>query len=194
MLVYSHLSHVYGQGSSIYTTYLFRCADSYEGTYQRWQKLKAAGAEQIVAVGGTIIGALIGGRIARKATEAEIASRERVVFHPDRYAAYLPLFRKAGLILLAQVGDRIPEVSDFDDFEDLSTVVFLIGSPETAEAVACFVNSWQPIGADGQVHSTPEQREETADAFETLRDLMRADLGCKPIAPLANAPSAPSAR
>ena len=54
MIVYSHLSHVYGQGSSIYTTYLFRCADSYEKTSQRWQRIKAAGAEQIVAFGGTI--------------------------------------------------------------------------------------------------------------------------------------------
>jgi alkyldihydroxyacetonephosphate synthase len=54
MIVYTHLSHVYGQGSSIYTTYLFRCADSYEETSRRWQKIKAAGAEQIVAFGGTI--------------------------------------------------------------------------------------------------------------------------------------------
>ena len=54
MIVYSHLSHVYGQGSSIYTTYLFRCGDSYEETSRRWQKIKAAGAEQIVAFGGTI--------------------------------------------------------------------------------------------------------------------------------------------
>ena len=52
--VYTHLSHVYGQGSSVYTTYLYRFADSYEGTMQRWRKLKAAGAEQTVACGGTI--------------------------------------------------------------------------------------------------------------------------------------------
>jgi alkyldihydroxyacetonephosphate synthase len=52
--VYTHLSHVYGQGSSIYTTYLFRYAGCYEATLQRWQKLKAAGAQQIVAHGGTI--------------------------------------------------------------------------------------------------------------------------------------------
>jgi alkyldihydroxyacetonephosphate synthase len=52
--VYTHLSHVYGQGSSIYTTYLFRLGDSYETGMQRWQKLKKAGAEQIVTHGGTI--------------------------------------------------------------------------------------------------------------------------------------------
>jgi alkyldihydroxyacetonephosphate synthase len=51
---YTHLSHVYGQGSSIYTTYLFRCSDQPEVSYQRWLKLKTAGAKAIVASGGTI--------------------------------------------------------------------------------------------------------------------------------------------
>ena len=51
---YTHLSHVYGQGSSIYTTYVYRFGDSYEQALERWRKLKAAGAEQIVASGGTI--------------------------------------------------------------------------------------------------------------------------------------------
>lgn len=52
--VYTHLSHVYGQGSSIYSTYVFRYDESYEKTHQRWEKLKRAGATQIVASGGTI--------------------------------------------------------------------------------------------------------------------------------------------
>ena len=52
--VYTHLSHVYSQGSSIYTTYLFRCADSYAATLERWKKLKTAGARKIVSCGGTI--------------------------------------------------------------------------------------------------------------------------------------------
>jgi alkyldihydroxyacetonephosphate synthase len=51
---YTHLSHVYGQGSSIYTTYVYRFGNSYQQALQRWHKLKAAGAEQIVACGGTI--------------------------------------------------------------------------------------------------------------------------------------------
>ena len=51
---YTHLSHVYGQGSSIYTTYLFRLGDSYQQGMDRWVKLKKAGADQIVAHGGTI--------------------------------------------------------------------------------------------------------------------------------------------
>ena len=52
--IYTHLSHVYSQGSSIYTTYIFRCADSYQATLQRWQRLKKAGANAIVSCGGTI--------------------------------------------------------------------------------------------------------------------------------------------
>jgi alkyldihydroxyacetonephosphate synthase len=54
VLVYSHLSHVYSQGSSIYSTFLFRCADSYSKTLLRWQKIKTAGALEIVKQGGTI--------------------------------------------------------------------------------------------------------------------------------------------
>jgi alkyldihydroxyacetonephosphate synthase len=52
--VFTHLSHIYSQGSSIYTTYLFRCADSYEKTLARWQKLKAAASAEIVRHVGTI--------------------------------------------------------------------------------------------------------------------------------------------
>lgn len=52
--VYTHLSHVYGQGCSAYSTYLFRTADTYDATFARWQKLKAAGAKQIVKHQGTI--------------------------------------------------------------------------------------------------------------------------------------------
>jgi alkyldihydroxyacetonephosphate synthase len=51
---FTHLSHFYSQGSSIYTTYIFRCGNSYDETHARWKKLKAAGAEAIVRFGGTI--------------------------------------------------------------------------------------------------------------------------------------------
>lgn len=51
---FTHLSHMYGQGSSVYTTYVFRCGNTYEETQARWEKLKAAGAEAIVRFGGTI--------------------------------------------------------------------------------------------------------------------------------------------
>lgn len=51
---FTHLSHMYGQGSSVYTTYIFRCGNTYDETLARWKKLKAAGAEAIVRHGGTI--------------------------------------------------------------------------------------------------------------------------------------------
>lgn len=52
--VYTHLSHVYGQGCSVYTTYIFACKDSFEATHAYWQDIKSAGAEATVAQGGTI--------------------------------------------------------------------------------------------------------------------------------------------
>ncbi|MFT7287859.1 MAG: alkyldihydroxyacetonephosphate synthase, partial [Halieaceae bacterium] len=52
--VYTHLSHVYSQGCSLYTTYVFRCAEDYRETLQRWKRIKTAGAKMIVACGGTI--------------------------------------------------------------------------------------------------------------------------------------------
>ncbi|EDY86572.1 alkyldihydroxyacetonephosphate synthase, putative [gamma proteobacterium HTCC5015] len=52
--VFTHLSHLYPQGSSAYTTYIYRCADSYAGTLQRWKKLKKAASETVVEHGGTI--------------------------------------------------------------------------------------------------------------------------------------------
>lgn len=52
--VFTHLSHFYGQGSSIYTTYVFRTGDDYADTLQRWEKLKTSTSELIVKHGGTI--------------------------------------------------------------------------------------------------------------------------------------------
>lgn len=52
--VFTHLSHVYPQGSSIYTTYIFRCSASYEETLARWRQMKQAASDALVAGGGTI--------------------------------------------------------------------------------------------------------------------------------------------
>lgn len=52
--VFTHLSHFYAQGSSIYTTYLFRCGETYEETLANWRKLKCAASQTVVAHGGTI--------------------------------------------------------------------------------------------------------------------------------------------
>jgi alkyldihydroxyacetonephosphate synthase len=53
-LVTTHLSHVYPQGSSVYSTFIFRLAPDYEASLARWRALKAAVSEAIVAAGGTI--------------------------------------------------------------------------------------------------------------------------------------------
>jgi alkyldihydroxyacetonephosphate synthase len=51
---FTHLSHVYRQGCSIYSTFVFRAAPSYEENIERWTRLKRAVSEAIVASGGTI--------------------------------------------------------------------------------------------------------------------------------------------
>ncbi|MCY1421034.1 hypothetical protein D9M71_366770 [compost metagenome] len=52
--VFTHLSHVYGEGSSIYTTYVFRPAASYAATLERWRRLKQAASQTIADNRGTI--------------------------------------------------------------------------------------------------------------------------------------------
>ena len=51
---FSHLSHVYGSGSSLYTTFVFRLADDPDATLERWRRLKRAAGDAIVGHGGTI--------------------------------------------------------------------------------------------------------------------------------------------
>jgi len=52
--VFTHLSHLYPHGSSIYTTYLYRIAADPEETLSRWQVLKRAASQAIVDCGATI--------------------------------------------------------------------------------------------------------------------------------------------
>lgn len=52
--VFTHLSHIYNDGCSIYTTYVFRLAEDPDETLARWSVLKKAASEAIVAHGGTI--------------------------------------------------------------------------------------------------------------------------------------------
>ncbi len=51
---FTHLSHLYPWGSSLYTTYLFRLAEDPEESLHRWRKLKDGASRAIVAQGGTI--------------------------------------------------------------------------------------------------------------------------------------------
>lgn len=54
VLSFTHLSHVYPTGSSIYTTYVFRIARDPAETLRRWQVLKAAASCAIVEMKATI--------------------------------------------------------------------------------------------------------------------------------------------
>jgi len=51
---YTHLSHVYPQGSSVYTTFVFRAASDFDAAHARWRALKDAASAAIAANGGTI--------------------------------------------------------------------------------------------------------------------------------------------
>jgi alkyldihydroxyacetonephosphate synthase len=51
---YSHLSHVYAQGSSVYTTFVFRIGADFDTAWARWTALKAAVSAAVVRHGGTI--------------------------------------------------------------------------------------------------------------------------------------------
>lgn len=52
--VFTHLSHLYTEGSSIYTTYVFRNGKDHEATWQAWQAMKSAASDVIAKQGGTI--------------------------------------------------------------------------------------------------------------------------------------------
>jgi alkyldihydroxyacetonephosphate synthase len=51
---YTHLSHFYPQGASVYTTFVYRLAGGFEADMARWQALKRGVSDAIVASGGTI--------------------------------------------------------------------------------------------------------------------------------------------
>jgi len=52
--IFTHLSHVYPSGSSIYTTYLFKLVEDPDENVIRWRAMKAAASQAIISTGGTI--------------------------------------------------------------------------------------------------------------------------------------------
>jgi len=54
VFVFSHLSHIYQHGASIYFTYLFRRSTDPEQTLHRWELIKTAASQSIISLGGTI--------------------------------------------------------------------------------------------------------------------------------------------
>lgn len=51
---FTHLSHMYRQGCSIYSTFVYRSAGDPQADLERWRRLKTRVSETIVALGGTI--------------------------------------------------------------------------------------------------------------------------------------------
>jgi len=51
---YTHLSHLYAQGASIHTTFIYRLAGDYDADLARWRQLKDRVSSAIVGCGGTI--------------------------------------------------------------------------------------------------------------------------------------------
>lgn len=51
---FTHLSHVYAQGSSVYSTFIFRSGDTPEETIARWKTFKQYAGDAIAKYGGTI--------------------------------------------------------------------------------------------------------------------------------------------
>lgn len=51
---FTHLSHVYRSGCSVYSTFVFRAGGDYERDFERWTLLKASVSAAIIANGGTI--------------------------------------------------------------------------------------------------------------------------------------------
>ena len=54
VLVFSHISHVYTNGGSLYITYLYRRAQDPQQTLTRWKKLKTGASQSILDHDGTI--------------------------------------------------------------------------------------------------------------------------------------------
>jgi len=54
VVAFTHISHVYKQGASLYTTYFFRAAKDHATTLQRWQKIKHAASVSLANGKATI--------------------------------------------------------------------------------------------------------------------------------------------
>lgn len=54
VLIFSHLSHHYSDGASIYVTFIFQRGNDPDGTLRRWRALKEAASQVILENGATI--------------------------------------------------------------------------------------------------------------------------------------------
>jgi alkyldihydroxyacetonephosphate synthase len=86
--VFTHLSHFYGSGCSIYTTYVFSLGKDAEDTLARWRALKGAASREITTCGATIshqhgVGADHAPYLAAEKTLAGMDLLRQVVKHCD---------------------------------------------------------------------------------------------------------------
>jgi alkyldihydroxyacetonephosphate synthase len=85
---YTHLSHLYAQGASVYSTFVYRLAGDYEEDLARWHSLKQAVSRAIVDNGGTIshqhgVGSDHAPYLAAEKGAAGIAAMEAIFRHFD---------------------------------------------------------------------------------------------------------------
>jgi len=85
---YTHLSHLYAQGASVYTTFVYRLSGEFERDMERWRTLKHAVSMAIVDNGGTIshqhgVGSDHAPYLAAEKGEAGIAAMQALFRHFD---------------------------------------------------------------------------------------------------------------
>jgi alkyldihydroxyacetonephosphate synthase len=84
----THLSHVYPDGSSVYSTFVFRIGPNFDSSLARWRALKKTVSEAIVRHGGTIshqhgVGKDHAPYLVAEKTERGIQALQAVVDHFD---------------------------------------------------------------------------------------------------------------
>jgi alkyldihydroxyacetonephosphate synthase len=84
----THLSHVYPDGSSVYSTFVFRIGPDFDSALARWRALKKAVSEAVVREGGTIshqhgVGKDHAPYLAAEKTERGVRALQAMVDHFD---------------------------------------------------------------------------------------------------------------
>ena len=92
---YTHLSHVYAQGASVYSSFVYRLSGDYGRDLARWQRLKAAVCEAIQQHGGTIshqhgVGQDHAPYLAREKGAIGLSAMRQLVQHFDPQACMNP--------------------------------------------------------------------------------------------------------
>jgi len=108
VLAFSHLSHVYPSGSSLYTTFVFRLAPDPDQTLERWTSLKRSASDAIVRHGGTISHQHGVGRDHRPWLEAEKGTLGLAMLEAVRRTLDPDHLMNPGVLLDGQAGGGEP--------------------------------------------------------------------------------------